>query len=538
MSNNKSKGHADKDDRDDEHERGKSSIVGTRGPDVLIGTAGNDVINGRDGGDTINGLGGNDIINGGKGNDVVDGGAGNDRINGGKGDDTLTGGAGNDDLKGGSGRDTAVFSGKYTDYKISFIGHHEHDHDDDDYKITVTDRRAGYDGTDTLKGVEVLKFADGEYRDGQFYPSNVAPTAPAQSADATEGGTSVTVNALGTATDANGDALTVVNVPASLPAGVSYDAATHSFAFDPGNAAYDSLAAGATQAIVVSYGVSDGTVTTPTSVSFTITGTNDAAVLSSAIVALNETNAPLTTGGTLTNTDVDNPSLFVAQTNVAGANGQFSIDVNGNWTYTADSAFDNLNVGQPVSDTFTVFAADGTKTTVQVTINGTDDQSVLSSATANLTESNAAADISAAGTLTLSDPDSATTFVAQAGTAGSYGTFVIGTDGAWTYTANSAHDEFVAGTTYTDTFSVSASDGTTTTVTVNIGGSNDAPTTTPVALAAITEDSGARLITQSELLANAGDMDGPSLSAINLAITGGSARWPITSTAPGPTPRR
>ena len=64
--------------------------------------------------------------------------------------------------------------------------------------------------------------------------------------------------------------------------------------------------------------------------------------------------------------------------------------------------------------------------------------------------------------------------MAQTGTAGAYGTFSIGTDGAWTYTADTAHNEFVAGTTYTDTFPVAAADGTLTSVTVNILGTNDA----------------------------------------------------------------
>ncbi|WP_185754848.1 VCBS domain-containing protein, partial [Pseudomonas fluorescens] len=67
---------------------------------------------------------------------------------------------------------------------------------------------------------------------------------------------------------------------------------------------------------------------------------------------------------------------------------------------------------------------------------------VLSADIANLTETNAAVDISTAGTLTISDVDSAATFVAQTNTAGSYGQFSIGTDGAWTYVATSAHDEF------------------------------------------------------------------------------------------------
>ena len=64
--------------------------------------------------------------------------------------------------------------------------------------------------------------------------------------------------------------------------------------------------------------------------------------------------------------------------------------------------------------------------------------------------------------------------MAQAGTAGSYGTFAIDSAGAWTYTASSAHNEFVAGTTYTDTFAVASADGTTTSVTINILGTNDA----------------------------------------------------------------
>src|SRR2546421_202413 len=56
-------------------------------------------------------------------------------------------------------------------------------------------------------------------------------------------------------------------------------------------------------------------------------------------------------------------------------------------------------------------------------IAGTNDAAVLSAAVANLTETNLAADISTAGTLTISDVDSPATFVAQAATAGTYGTF-------------------------------------------------------------------------------------------------------------------
>ena len=56
-----------------------------------------------------------------------------------------------------------------------------------------------------------------------------------------------------------------------------------------------------------------------------------------------------------------------------------------------------------------------------------------------------------------------------AGTNG-YGQFNITTAGAWTYAETGTHAEFVAGETYTDTFTVAAEDGTTQLLTVNIMG--------------------------------------------------------------------
>ena len=203
---------------------------------------------------------------------------------------------------------------------------------------------------------------------------------------------------------------------------------------------------------------------------------NDAAVLSADVSNLTETNAAadISTSGTLTISDVDSPATFVAQAGTVGSYGTFAIDTAGAWTYTASSAHNEFVAGTTYTDTFSVASADGTPTSVTINILGTNDAAVLSADTANLTETNAAADISTSGTLTISDVDSPATFVAQAGTVGSYGTFAIDTAGAWTYTASSAHNEFVAGTTYTDTFSVASADGTPTSVTINILGTNDA----------------------------------------------------------------
>jgi len=55
-----------------------------------------------------------------------------------------------------------------------------------------------------------------------------------------------------------------------------------------------------------------------------------------------------------------------------------------------------------------------------------------------------------------------------------YGTFSIAADGTWTYTLDTAHNEFVGGTTYTDAITVATADGTTQLITVSILGTNDA----------------------------------------------------------------
>ncbi|WP_306919933.1 VCBS domain-containing protein, partial [Rhizobium mesoamericanum] len=138
------------------------------------------------------------------------------------------------------------------------------------------------------------------------------------------------------------------------------------------------------------------------------------------------------------------------------------------------------------TDTLTVKTDDGGHTgggaltdidTVSIGVTPVNDPAVLSPAVANLTEGNTAAAISASGKLTISDIDSPATFVPQSNVShpGGYGVFSIDVNGNWTYTANSAHDEFKAGQSYQEVFTVSAADGTTTTVTVNIAGTNDAP---------------------------------------------------------------
>ncbi|WPN59446.1 VCBS domain-containing protein [Pseudomonas sp. P9_31] len=177
--------------------------------------------------------------------------------------------------------------------------------------------------------------------------------------------------------------------------------------------AVQSLKAGESHDEVFSVQVSDGLGGVDTQlVTVTVTGSNDAAVLSSASVTLTETNAPLTTGGSLTVSDIDSPESFQAQSGTTNANGIFAIDTTGNWSYTANSAFDALNVGDSLTDTFAVLSADGTETSVSVTINGTNDAPVTdlngggagNDATAAFTEQTS---VLIAPSATITDIDSA-----------------------------------------------------------------------------------------------------------------------------------
>jgi VCBS repeat-containing protein len=161
--------------------------------------------------------------------------------------------------------------------------------------------------------------------------TNDAPVVTgAVTGPALEDGTSVSLNALAHASDVDqGTALSVTHLPESLPAGVSYDASTHTFTLDPSNAAFQHLAAGASTRVVVNYDVTDGTATTPASVSWTVTGTNDAPVITSdgggatAALRIDENATSVTI---VTATDVDDGATLVCSI-VGGADAAlFTLD--------------------------------------------------------------------------------------------------------------------------------------------------------------------------------------------------------------------
>ncbi|MBT9590791.1 MAG: retention module-containing protein, partial [Thiobacillus sp.] len=221
---------------------------------------------------------------------------------------------------------------------------------------------------------------------------------------------------------------------------------------------------------------------TPVASDIVVAGQEDAASISLTLSASDidgsidsYTVATLPRNGTLYS-DAELSLVIVAGSNIAGSTVYFVPDANWNgsagFSYTST---DNLGrVSNSATATFNVSAVN-------------DAAAISGDSAAALTESNVAQ--STGGTLAATDVDSANSFVAQTNVAGSngYGVFSIGTDGVWTYAMNAAHDAFVAGTDYTDSFTVATADGTSQRVTVTISGTNDAAAISGDSAAALTE---------------------------------------------------
>ncbi len=99
-----------------------------------------------------------------------------------------------------------------------------------------------------------------------------------------------------------------------------------------------------------------------------------------------EDDSTTTVSGTLTVND-DDDTTIIAQSNTAGTYGSFSITSTGAWTYTLDNtdpSTNALDVGEDVTESFTVYASDGTSQDVVITISGYDDAPAVTGPTAPL----------------------------------------------------------------------------------------------------------------------------------------------------------
>ncbi|MCK1473586.1 VCBS domain-containing protein, partial [Bradyrhizobium sp. 197] len=287
--------------------------------------------------------------------------------------------------------------------------------------------------------------------------TNDAATVSSEAKAVTEGDTATALNTSGqlTITDPDtGEAHVVAQSNAHGSYGDFTIDANGAWSY-AGNGAHDELTAGQQVQDQFTVTSQDGTATG--TVSITITGSNDVASVSSDSKSVTEGDiaAALNTSGQLTITDPDTGEAHVvAQSNVHGSYGDFSIDASGAWSYAGNGAHDELTAGQQVQDQFTVTSQDGTATgTVTVTITGTNDVASVSSDSKSVTEADTATALNTSGQLTIVDPDSGEAHVvAQSNAHGSYGDFTIDANGAWSYAGNGAHDELTAGQQVQDQF--------------------------------------------------------------------------------------
>jgi len=359
--------------------------------------------------------------------------------------------------------------------------------------------------------------------------TNDAPVVTgAVTGSAPEDGASVTLNALANASDVdNGSTLAVVSVPGTVPAGVTYNAGTHSFTLDPSHSAYQSLAAGHTLDVTVNYGVSDGVATTPGSVKFTVTGTNDAPVVTGAVTGnATEDGASVTLNALANASDVDTGTTL----SVVSVPGALPAGVSynaGTHSFTLDpshSAYQSLAAGQTLDVTVNFGVSDGVATTpgsVKFTVTGTNDAPVVTGAvTGSATEDGASVTLNALANASDVDAGSTLSVVSVPGTLPAGVTYNAGTHSFTLDPSHSAYQSLAAGQTLDVTVNYGVSDGVATTpgsVKFTVAGTNDAPVVTGAVTGSATED-GASVTLNA--LANASDVDtGTTLSVVSVPGT-------------------
>ncbi|NDC76029.1 hypothetical protein EBZ70_12325, partial [bacterium] len=178
-----------------------------------------------------------------------------------------------------------------------------------------------------------------------------------------------------------------------------------------------------------------GVETTSGNLPAVISGISTGSVTEASGVSNGTAGTPTSTG-TLTVTDVDGVAAFTAVSPTAstGGYGTYAVTSAGAWTYTlnnTNATVQALNVGQTLTDSFTVRAADGTAQVVTVTINGANDLSTIGGTlTGSVTEAGGVSNGTAGaptstGSLTVTDVDNNDTAfnpLSGAASTGGYGT--------------------------------------------------------------------------------------------------------------------
>jgi len=211
---------------------------------------------------------------------------------------------------------------------------------------------------ETQDVVIAYSIEDGE---GGSVPQTVTLTVTGTN-DLPEDGDAVSVDLLEGASDVdNGAVLSVAGLPDVLPEGVSIDGSILSF--DPSDAAYQSLAAGEIQDVVISYSIEDGQGgTVSQTLTLTVTGTNDLPTVEAAL------SFSATEDGETVFVDLLDGASDVDNGSVDGSTLSFD---------PSDAAYESLAAGEMQEIVLSYFIADGGGTdipqTLTLTVTGTND---------------------------------------------------------------------------------------------------------------------------------------------------------------------
>ena len=336
----------------------------------------------------------------------------------------------------------------------------------------------------------------------------VVTTSPA--ASATGVNEDATVTGQLTATDVDNGATLTFSTIAGQPSVPGFTLNSNgSWTLDASNAAYQQLAQGETQTITVKYQVTDehGAPSGTETLTLTVTGTNDAPVITTSVTGSKATvaeDSPLSSGK-LTATDADageTATLVFSQTSADKVPG-FTLNTDGSWTLDpSNAAYQHLAVGQSTSYDIQYVATDaqGVASAPQaltVTLTGTNDTPVITtSSAASAARVNEDSRVSGKLTATDADDNSSLSFSTASGQPSVPG-FTLKADGTWTLDAsNAAYQHLTKGATETIAINYVVTDehsavSTPQTLTITVTGANDAPVITTTAagnMAKVNED--------------------------------------------------
>ncbi|SDK25260.1 MULTISPECIES: VCBS domain-containing protein [Bradyrhizobium] len=323
--------------------------------------------------------------------------------------------------------------------------------------------------------------------------------------DVTEDSNPTTLTATGSISISDADQgqaafqTTVVSAAGNL--GTLTLAVNGSYSYTVADSAVQYLGASDTKTDTFTIASVDGTTK---QVTFTIHGVNDAAVIGNPTVhdvTADPSKVTLTATGSISITDVDQgqASFKTSVISASGNLGQLTLASNGTYSYSvAESAAAQLGTGGSKVDTFTVTSFDGTTKQITFTVHGAsavNHPATIGDPTVHdVTEDasvNSAGNLTAVGSISISDPDAGQAAFQTSTTAasGNLGSLVLASNGNYTYTVANSNVQYLGATdTKVDTFTISSVDGTTKQVSFTIHGVNDAAVIGDPQVHDVTED--------------------------------------------------